>query len=203
MGYSLRLGQNMASDGNEYFSVGSLVSCKTCHNQVIEGEVLAFDQLTKMLILKSPSSCGRPCTNDAHVVNLGQVSDVQVKREVTSSPPPHLAQNVERLKRRVRTEVERKQHMLTALQSGVTPEGLQLFIAVKRTIDDVCWSGKDIKVMEQVTIKPPYLPENVIGNADKAVNHVKKIVEKHLKDQSSSIKESGSSSENSTPVAAQ
>lgn len=43
-------------------------------------------------------------------------------------------------------------------------------------IDDVCWSGKDIKVMEQVTIKPPYLPENVIGNADKAVNHVKKIV---------------------------
>ena len=43
--------QNMASDGNEYFSVGSLVSCKTCHNQVIEGEVLAFDQPTKMLIL--------------------------------------------------------------------------------------------------------------------------------------------------------
>ena len=39
------------NDGNEYFSVGSLVSCKTCHNQVIEGEVLAFDQPTKMLIL--------------------------------------------------------------------------------------------------------------------------------------------------------
>ena len=48
----LRLSQNnMASDGNEYFSVGSLVSCKTCYNQVIEGEVLAFDQPTKMLIL--------------------------------------------------------------------------------------------------------------------------------------------------------
>ena len=46
---------------------------------------------------ESPSSCGRPCTNDAHVVNLGQVSDVQVKREATSSPPPHLAQNVERV----------------------------------------------------------------------------------------------------------
>ena len=44
-------GMRMASDGNEYFSVGSLVSCKTCHNQVIEGEVLAFDQPTKMLIL--------------------------------------------------------------------------------------------------------------------------------------------------------
>nr|CAG4649757.1 EOG090X0FOW [Scapholeberis mucronata] len=173
----------MASDGNEYFSVGSLVSCKTCHNQVIEGEVLAFDQPTKMLILKSPSSCGRSCVNDAHVVNLGQVSDVQVKKEATSSPPPHPVQNVERLKKRVRLEVERKQHMITALESGVSPEGLKLFTAVKRTIDDVTWEGKDIRVMEQVTISPPYQPENVKGNMEKAVNHVRKIVEKHLKDQ--------------------
>lgn len=188
------------NDGNEYFSVGSLVSCKTCHNQVIEGEVLAFDQPTKMLILKSPSSCGRPHVSDAHVVNLGQVSDVQVKREATSSPPPHPVQNVERLKKRVRLEVERKQHMITALESGVTPEGLKLFQAVKRTIEDVTWDGKDIRVMDQVTINPPYLPENVQGNMDKAVNHVKKIVEKHMKDQSEA--KSGNS-ENSTPVAAQ
>ena len=46
---------------------------------------------------ESPSSCGRSCVNDAHVVNLGQVSDVQVKREATSSPPPHPVQNVERV----------------------------------------------------------------------------------------------------------
>ena len=37
------------------------------------------------------------------------------------------------LKRRVRTEVERKQHMITALASGVTPEGLQLFNVIKKT----------------------------------------------------------------------
>jgi hypothetical protein len=83
------------------------------------------------------------------------VSDVQVKREATSSPPPHPVQNVERvsfkyylllsnmlytsfildwqLKKRVRMEVERKQHMITALESGVSPEGLKLFNAVKRT----------------------------------------------------------------------
>nr|CAG4643561.1 EOG090X0FOW [Ilyocryptus agilis] len=174
------------SESNEYFSVGSLVSCKTCHNQVIEGEVLAFDQPTKMLILKSPSSCGRPCVNDAHVVNLGQVSDVQVKKEATSSsPPPHPVQNVERLKRRVRVEVDRKRHMIEALESGVSPEGLKLFNAVKRTIEDVTWSGKDIRVMNEITISPPYLPENVQGGSEKGNNHVRKIVEKHLKDQSS------------------
>lgn len=48
------------------------------------------------------------------------------------------------------------------------------------SIDDVIWDGKDIKVMEQVTIRPPYLPENILGSpqADKAVNHVRKIVSK-------------------------
>nr|CAG4635122.1 EOG090X0FOW [Alona affinis] len=183
------------SNFSDFFSVGSLVSCKTCHNQIIEGEVLAFDQPTKMLILKSPSSCGRPCINDAHVVNLGQVSDVQVKREATSSPPPHPVQNVERLKKRVKLEVERKQHMITALESGVTPEGLKLFSAVKRTIDDITWEGKNIRVMEYVTITPPYLPENVQGSMEKAVTHVKKIVEKHLKDQSDT---KGSNSENNS-----
>jgi len=92
-------------------------------------------------------------------------------------------------------EVERKQHMITALTSGVTPEGLKLFNAIKKTIDDVIWDGKDIKVMEQVTIRPPYLPENILGSpqADKAVNHVRKIVEKHLKDQIG-VKESTSNS---------
>lgn len=36
---------------SECFSIGSTVACTTCFNQNIEGEVLAFDPLTKMLIL--------------------------------------------------------------------------------------------------------------------------------------------------------
>lgn len=36
---------------SECFSIGSTVSCTTCFNQNIEGEVLAFDSATKMLIL--------------------------------------------------------------------------------------------------------------------------------------------------------
>ena len=36
---------------NECFSIGSIVACRTCYNKDIEGEVLAFDPQTKMLIL--------------------------------------------------------------------------------------------------------------------------------------------------------
>ena len=36
---------------NEYFSIGSIVTCKTCYQQKIHGEVLAFDYGTKMLAI--------------------------------------------------------------------------------------------------------------------------------------------------------
>lgn len=36
---------------SECFSIGSTVSCVTCFKQAIEGDVLAFDPSTKMLIL--------------------------------------------------------------------------------------------------------------------------------------------------------
>ena len=47
-------------------------------------------------------------------------------------------------------------------------------------IDDITWEGKNIRVMDNVTITPPYLPENVQGSMEKAVNHVKKIVSLYL-----------------------
>lgn len=42
---------------SDYFSIGSTVACKTCYNQDIEGEVLAFDPQTKMLILSILCRC--------------------------------------------------------------------------------------------------------------------------------------------------
>lgn len=36
---------------SDCFSIGSIVACTTCFHKTIEGEVLAFDPLTKMLIL--------------------------------------------------------------------------------------------------------------------------------------------------------
>jgi hypothetical protein len=35
----------------EYFNVGMVVACVTCHDQRIQGEVVAFDYPSKMLII--------------------------------------------------------------------------------------------------------------------------------------------------------
>lgn len=37
---------------SDWFSIGSTVACKTCYNVEIEGDVVAFDPQTKMLILR-------------------------------------------------------------------------------------------------------------------------------------------------------
>lgn len=42
---------------SECFSIGSTVSCVTCFKQVIEGDVLAFDPSTKMLVLSKFFFC--------------------------------------------------------------------------------------------------------------------------------------------------
>ncbi|XP_067012667.2 protein LSM12 homolog A [Anabrus simplex] len=174
--------QNMAGV-NECFSIGSVVVCKTCYNKEIEGEVLAFDPQTKMLILKCPASNGRPTLNDVHIVNLALVSDVQVKCEVNTVPEAPQSLNLQRLNTRVRNQVEEKRRLVTSLAAGVSPEGQKLFLAISRTITEVSWQGPNIVVFDQVTITPPYKLDNIRGNTEsKAFTHIRKVVEKHQKD---------------------
>ncbi|XP_060828442.1 protein LSM12-like isoform X1 [Bombus pascuorum] len=169
---------------NDCFSIGSTVACKTCYKEEIEGEVLAFDPQTKMLILKCPSSSGSLTLNDVHIVNLSLVSEVQVKREVsptTSEPPQSL--NLQKLNRRVRNQIEEKKKLVMALQAGVSPEGQKLFSTISKTIPEITWNGANIVVFNNVTIRPPYKVDNVHGNIESgAYKHVKKVVEKHIKD---------------------
>lgn len=172
--------RRMATD-LEFFNVGTLVSCKTCLDKEIEGEVLAFDANTRMLILKSESSCGRTNQNNVHMLNLGFVSDIQVRRESKDKPPEPNSLNIQRLNARAREQIDKKKKLVNALKAGVSPEGQRLFSAINKTLDEVHWSGEDIVVMKNVKIVPPYNPDCVKGDSA-ASNHVRKIVEKHVKD---------------------
>ena len=67
------------------FNVGATVSCRTCLDKDIEGEVVAYDAATKMLIVKSDASSGRPSLNNIHMLNLSFVSKVEVKKDTGSS----------------------------------------------------------------------------------------------------------------------
>jgi len=173
--------RKMATD-LEFFNVGTIVSCKTCLDKEIEGEVLAFDATTRMLIVKSDPSSNRPSQNNVHMINLAFVSDVQVRKECKERPPEPNSLNIPRLNHRAREQIDKKKKLINALKAGVSPEGQRLFTAINKTIDDLAWDKEEIVVMKTTRIRPPYTPECVTGDTSKATDHVRKIVEKHLKD---------------------
>merc|ERR1712179_442359 len=102
-------------------------------------------------------------------VNLNMVSDVKVLSEGAAPPKPGPLPdlNIQKLNNRLRDQTMRKKRLIMAYKAGIAPEGQKLF-----------------KVMDKITIAPPYKPENVKGVKDsKAYIHVKNIVEKHCNDE--------------------
>lgn len=173
----------MSTVVSDCFTIGSIVATRTCYNENIEGEVLAFDPQTKMLILKCPSSSGNPKRHDVNIVNLSLVSDVQIKKEVTTVPAPPQSLNLHRLNTRVRNSIENKRRLVSALSACLDPEGQRLFMAIARVIDNVSWDGQNINVYNDVIITPPYKVDNVLCEKDsKSYNYIKKFVERHWRD---------------------
>jgi len=169
---------------SDCFTLGSTVWCKTCYNQEIEGDVLAFDPQTKILILKCASSSGVSHLHDVHFINLALVSQLQVKKEVTTVPEIPQSLNIQRLNTRISNQVEEKRKFLTTMSPNVTPAGQSLFKAIAKTIKEVRWRNADIVVWDnKVVITPPYSLDNVVGNgATQEITYIKKVVEKHMKD---------------------
>ncbi|XP_072254225.1 protein LSM12-like [Pyxicephalus adspersus] len=91
----------MAAPG-EYFSVGSQVSCRTCQETRLQGEVVAFDYQSKMLALKCPSASGKPNHADILLLNLQYVSDVEVLNDRTQTPPPLASLNIGKVEKHFR-----------------------------------------------------------------------------------------------------
>ncbi|KAL3832194.1 hypothetical protein ACJMK2_023856 [Sinanodonta woodiana] len=169
---------------SEYFSIGSIVSCETCHNQKIQGEVLAFDLGTKMLAIKSTASNREHNQHDVRLLNLSFVSDVKVIEEAPEGPlPPLPSINLGKINSRLKHNLEAKRRLVSSIGVGVTQEGQKVFNAIFKTINEVRWEGKEIVVMDEVLIKPPYGLDDCYvyknGNT-RALEHVKKIVQKHL-----------------------
>uniref|UniRef100_A0A336MVA8 CSON006466 protein n=1 Tax=Culicoides sonorensis TaxID=179676 RepID=A0A336MVA8_CULSO len=160
---------------SECFSIGSTVSCTTCFNQEILGEVMAFDQQTKMLILKCATDTVDSTLKDVYFVNIAFCSNVQVQKEAQTPPdvPPSL--NLNRLSTRVRNKVEEKKRLVSALTAGVSPEGQKLYLAITKTIrDQVTWDGPNIVINQDVVISPPYNVENVKGHQGSRPQQVEK-----------------------------
>ncbi|XP_019869248.1 protein LSM12 homolog B [Aethina tumida] len=168
----------------DFFSLGSTVWCKTCYNSEVQGEVLAFDPTSKILILKCSPTNGDPKLNDVNIINLAWVSELKILKEVLPHHEVPQPLNFEMLNRRLHKQVNEKKHKLQAISANVSEEGKSLFLAISKVITEIRWRNSEIVVFNQdVIISPPYQLENIKGNINsKEYGFIKKVVEKFFTD---------------------
>lgn len=170
---------------SEFFTMGTEVSCKSFLGDTVVGEVIAFDYQTKVIVLKHPSTSGKPNTNNVTLLNMNYVSDLKVLKEGKDQSYELCALSHSKLKKRLIQEVQAKVNMAQASSMGVSPDGQRVFAFIYKTIEQCRWSDKSILVMDEVLINPPYRAEDCMakdGKEAKALDHVRKIVEKYHKD---------------------
>ncbi|XP_017136721.1 LSM12 homolog A isoform X2 [Drosophila miranda] len=190
---------------NDCFSIGSTVMCTTCFNEEVEGEVLAFDHNTKMLILKCRSKTTEELS-DIYVLNLSLCSNVQVIKECNGNfvaEPQKL--NLEQVKMRLKKAVERRREYLKSQNADVSSEAQELYRAIAKQYgyNEVSWQGLNIQILNEVTISPPYRVDNVVSssNNETSCNYIKRIIKQFFNSRISGAQDSTSNAAASTSSA--
>nr|QBH72795.1 hypothetical protein [Isotomurus palustris] len=162
-----------------FFTVGSQIKCRFQGDDV-EGQVAAFNHSDRILMIRSPSSCGKPTNTDFILINADCVEKISVEDRV----PPETLKPVDfhKLEKRRQKLAAIKKSRIRALSAAVLPEARKLFLTIIKTIEEVAWDGDNIVVLNEVRISPPYKVEDVTGEKEASVILVKKIVDKHWKE---------------------
>ena len=169
--------------------IGCSIKCVTCLGNTVQGKVIAYDQQTKMLALRS-AVANKPGYYDYSMVNVAWCSSLEVTEEPTEPPEQLSNLNVGKLERRKRINIDNKLKEINSLGKEVTPLAQHLYFTIYKTLNEVDWDGKNIVVMDSVVIEPPYDMSSCRGrNGDngQAVEHVKKIVKKFNEEYSATV----------------
>lgn len=169
-------------DQKFYFPVGSHIKCVYQGNHV-EGEIAAYHNVSRLLIIRAQASNGKASANDVYVINTEILDKIAITNDHV---PAEIVRPIDfqKLEKRRLKAIGLKKARIRALSADVAPEGRKLFLTITKTIDEVVWDGDVIVVLNEVRISPPYKVENVNGEKEASVIHVRKIVDKHWKETS-------------------
>jgi len=179
-------GPPMQHAQQDVFPLGAVVECQTMKRETVSGEVLCYDHATRLLVLRLNNG-PKP---EMRFLNLALVDQVAVVK----NPPPDYtpmvpystaAQGQERLRR---AELKKCTSMPSVT---ISHTGQRIFIAIRKTLEDIKWDGENIIVLSRVAVRPPYttedvaplpnLPPTIHHQAVSTVTHVKKIMDKHMR----------------------
>lgn len=168
------------------FGPGQQVQCKTRFDDVLKGEVVAFDLNSKILVLRSPSS--NSSNYDLNFLVLDSVSDVEILEEARSDHNMDLPSlEMKHIQAKRASALNERMRLVEAVGNGVSQDGVSLYTAFSKIYDrasDVTWNDKTkLVVMNSVIISPPYKEANCEAITPKtskdALTYVRNVVRKY------------------------
>lgn len=174
------------------FEPGQKVQCKTRFDDVLKGEVVAFDLNSKILILKTPTLSGTSTNHDLHFLVLDSVADVEVLEDAHGECANELPSiDMKYIQLKQQAALSERLRLVEAVGNGVSRDGISLYTSISKIFDrpNVSWKDKvKIVVMNNVVISPPYKESNcelISSSTEKdALAYVKSNVRKFWEDSS-------------------
>lgn len=143
----------------------------------LEGTLYTICPLTHLLALSTA-----PPKSTYHIVPLPSITTFTVVSPAPSVPPPPPYLPTPALHARAATALQRAHEKANKVNRNVSKEAQEIFDAISRILP-TRWEGKDIVVMDQVTVKGPgYRSEDcrAAKEATSTLATVKKVVSGNL-----------------------
>lgn len=173
-------GGKIENDLQYFVPLGSVVACVDPYGNKFEGELVAMDEPSGMIIIKST---GTDNMEDLTVLNRELLTDFEVKTPAPkNSTGAFMPERVvdESL---VRKAILKKEEAVSRMApKDVTTAGRDLFKVINKTYSNLDWQGKVIRGLDgDFEVHPPYKEDNVTGKTEDAVARIRKVVKKfHL-----------------------
>lgn len=87
--------------------------------------------------------------------------------------------NLDRIETFLNQEIEKSNKDSLLKGKGVTSEGQTIFDLIYKTIPDTRWDGKDIVILDDIKVTPPYKIDNIITlHETQSIKLIERIVER-------------------------
>ncbi|XP_064402224.1 protein LSM12-like isoform X2 [Halichondria panicea] len=157
---------------------GALLTCTTSRGDDLRGSVIAMDEKTKVVIIKTTDSVG----DSVQIINLHHVSDLKISGHTQLTAPTNLpAINLQKVQQRLEQNVVAKRKKTESRGVNVSDEAQQLFDSLAKLYSDTRWKSSDIVILSDVRISPPYTPDSCTGS-NSLLARIQKLVRKFQED---------------------
>ena len=153
---------------------GYTVSITTTFGETIKGEIFTFDSVTNCVTLSFPAE---PTKRTYRIINTNFIENIQLVSLPTQPVDVSVPEiNLDKIRAIEHKNLKNAEKEIEKIGVGVSKEAQEIFNALSRTYP-CAWEGKNIIVMGEVRIEPPYTAASCSGNQKSSLQRVKRVIE--------------------------